>query len=557
MKKYYGPLVLGVAALTLGTMATQTTVHADENTDVPTQSGENTNAAGDKENVGTPTGSDQETDKSTDVPTDSDQNTGDSSETPTTPEKTEVQIDLENKLASIDDLLTQGYGDSVNNLLEQTKAEYTKEANSATDDTARTEILNNLTSELDSIKDEFHVVKPTGVIQKTGEKIDFPSTSVHFDKDQTTTKYYLEDSNYNFISKDGKSTSHDITATLNNNTVTFDKNYLDDDGNFLLQDTLTTDNLKDSIKSNLDLLKLYQSNDQKDLDSAEEPAKTALNAISKQIDDTKPTTSKELHEISQQINDAISKNTTTIFFDKTHAQGSVPIVKNGTVRFNHFSGKNHDEWIAVTFNADGTKLTAAKIVDKDGNEIKSNTKIHVMMGDLKTGYNDLDTVANHNQPLPSTGGTTTPVKKPSTDNNTNNVKPSHSRSVYNNVMTFYSKPGTYTPLYDLNGNTIKTRGLAGNSSWYADKLMDLDGVQYVRVASNEWARLSDGLEITPTNETITTKNDSALFTAEGKKVKNRALAKNTSWRTDRSAVINGHTMYRVATNEWVGASDLL
>jgi len=59
--------------------------------------------------------------------------------------------------------------------------------------------------------------------------------------------------------------------------------------------------------------------------------------------------------------------------------------------------------------------------------------------------------------------------------------------------------------------------------------------------------------------TVTTSNGQykLLFNLDGKAVKNRALSANSSWYTDQYAVINGEKMYRVATNEWVKASDIL
>ncbi|WP_195701813.1 glycoside hydrolase family 73 protein [Companilactobacillus futsaii] len=43
------------------------------------------------------------------------------------------------------------------------------------------------------------------------------------------------------------------------------------------------------------------------------------------------------------------------------------------------------------------------------------------------------------------------------------------------------------------------------------------------------------------------------FNSDGsaKKITNRALANNTPWYTDQTKSYNGHTYYRVATNEWV------
>lgn len=58
---------------------------------------------------------------------------------------------------------------------------------------------------------------------------------------------------------------------------------------------------------------------------------------------------------------------------------------------------------------------------------------------------------------------------------------------------------------------------------------------------------------------ITTTNGSykRLYTLEGKMITNRALGVNSKWYTDQYATINGEKMYRVATNEWVKASDVL
>lgn len=47
-----------------------------------------------------------------------------------------------------------------------------------------------------------------------------------------------------------------------------------------------------------------------------------------------------------------------------------------------------------------------------------------------------------------------------------------------------------------------------------------------------------------------------LYTLEGKMITNRALGTNSQWYTDQYAIVKGEKMYRVATNEWVKASDV-
>jgi len=52
-------------------------------------------------------------------------------------------------------------------------------------------------------------------------------------------------------------------------------------------------------------------------------------------------------------------------------------------------------------------------------------------------------------------------------------------------------------------------------------------------------------------------NYKRLYKLDGHIIKNRALSSSSAWYTDQYATINGETMYRVATNEWVKAADIL
>lgn len=61
------------------------------------------------------------------------------------------------------------------------------------------------------------------------------------------------------------------------------------------------------------------------------------------------------------------------------------------------------------------------------------------------------------------------------------------------------------------------------------------------------------------SENVVTTNSGSyknLYTLEGKMITSRALGANSKWYTDQYAIINGTKMYRVATNEWVKASDV-
>jgi len=116
-----------------------------------------------------------------------------------------------------------------------------------------------------------------------------------------------------------------------------------------------------------------------------------------------------------------------------------------------------------------------------------------------------------------------------------------------------------TTLFDKNGNKLNNRALGSNSSWRVNQKLTHNGVTYYRVATNEYVKATDVLEYENVNSTVNTKTGSAkyLYDINGKRSEKRALAGNTAWFSDRSAIVNGEKMYRVATNEWVKASDII
>jgi len=72
----------------------------------------------------------------------------------------------------------------------------------------------------------------------------------------------------------------------------------------------------------------------------------------------------------------------------------------------------------------------------------------------------------------------------------------------------------------------------------------------------------DGTQTAKTQILTTPKNVSyvSVYAINGtsvKKVMNRALAPNSSWFSDKKVTINGDKYYRVATNEWTKANDVL
>ena len=260
-------------------------------------------------------------------------------------------------------------------------------------------------------------------------------------------------------------------------------------------------------------------------------------------------TAKEVNDLLDQANNYYNDNQVMVSIKNVNSGSTlytkIPLLKGSTVYTRSVDGS---EYIGITFNNDG-KITAAKLTDANHKDIYSNSKFEVKINDSS----DAPIIAighkkSSNDKKPETNKPE--VEKP-------DITPKHTKSITNHSTNFYSLPNTITTLFDENGNALKNRALGEDSTWYADKLLKLDGVNYLRVATGEWAKLADGLEVTPISQNVFTKNQSRLYTANGDIVTNRALAEDTAWRTDKSATINGQTMYRVATNEWVRASDLI
>lgn len=143
------------------------------------------------------------------------------------------------------------------------------------------------------------------------------------------------------------------------------------------------------------------------------------------------------------------------------------------------------------------------------------------------------------------------------DNSSNSEAPSDNQSTTipgTNWVTVFS-PSEDATTYDDNGNATSAV-LSKATAWSVDRQMDINGLTYYRVGTNEWVKKSDGIEVFPNKTVVDTSRQAGLYTSTGKAITNRGLAANTPWYTDQSATINGQKMYRVATDEWVASSDI-
>ena len=115
-------------------------------------------------------------------------------------------------------------------------------------------------------------------------------------------------------------------------------------------------------------------------------------------------------------------------------------------------------------------------------------------------------------------------------------------------------------LYESADQIVGNREIQPNSSWYSDQIAYfIDGEKYYRIADNEFVKASDAYVYQPTKLTVRVKNNTPiqnLYTAKGELITNRSLVADSDWFVDSIVYIEGIKYYRVATNEFVKASDV-
>lgn len=144
------------------------------------------------------------------------------------------------------------------------------------------------------------------------------------------------------------------------------------------------------------------------------------------------------------------------------------------------------------------------------------------------------------------------------DTSTKTVYVKKSNQAVDNIVAGYPKNG-YIKIYDANGKLNDNVVLSQGSSWIIDQTKTINGAEYYRVATNEYVKASDVYNYVPLQSIVRTKstNLTPVYNTKGQLVMDLALDTNTPWYTDRSATIKGSEMYRVATDQWVKASDVV
>lgn len=230
------------------------------------------------------------------------------------------------------------------------------------------------------------------------------------------------------------------------------------------------------------------------------------------------------------------------------------LVEKGDSFFKHFNDNSNGDNLFFNFQY-GVIMTATatdnsvsgNLIKDQANELLSEGKsvtFHLSLRHTdETGAQSWDSFIN--EPVL---GTKDVVVNPA-KSETSNVK------VPGTGISELFESSVNSTVYDDNGKAT-TITLPKTSVWNVDRQMNINGTTFYRVANNEWVKKDDGLAVTLNETTVNTNKQASLYTSQGKKVTNRALAKNTPWYSDRMATINGQTMYRVATDEWVMADDI-
>ena len=194
--------------------------------------------------------------------------------------------------------------------------------------------------------------------------------------------------------------------------------------------------------------------------------------------------------------------------------------------------------VSATVNNDGTITTKDTVTYKANNKNNNSGNSHHNSGSNSSSNNTSNNDSN---------------------NQNNSENDFNIEYLDQTVATFSDQPDVvlYSRNTDNTMSVVKNRELKHGTDWFSDQKLTTNGISYYRVATNEWVKTTQVYPYIAMDNDVMTYSDSDkyLLKAEGTQVKNRALAPNTGWFTDRYTYINGVKYYRVATNEFVSADD--
>jgi len=455
MKKFYGPIVLGIAALTVAApVVNTTTVLADTDaattgtddgtTEGTPKDGDDTKATTDKENGKPDT-------------TEPDKDTMDQSEIDLYTSKQLTNLEaFETKLNSFNGTtptLTalREYVSDQKEALAKAKptksSEYDKLRTELND--KNTDLENKITSNSIStyVKDSDNKVKSI-IVKNIPLESGQASTGADISKDNAGMTGTLS------VDADGKTLT--VSSPL---SIVTDADHATD---IFASDAQITDAQK-NIQGRISELKSYTSSDQSALDAMI----SALNFDLQTLTPNKgnPLSSQAVNDVVKKADDYFDKNTTTISTNDSQNTG-FPVIKNATVTLPFAK-------LSVTFDKDGN-LVSATTSDKD---YQASNPLKVWIGN----YDDvnpstvtakyvapIDNSSNHNNNSNHHNNNSNHHNNPSNNNKPTTkpeTKPESTKSISEHQTTFYILPNTLANLFDENGNVLSERALGGNSAW--------------------------------------------------------------------------------------------
>ncbi|UQS82272.1 SLAP domain-containing protein [Bombilactobacillus folatiphilus] len=223
--------------------------------------------------------------------------------------------------------------------------------------------------------------------------------------------------------------------------------------------------------------------------------------------------------------------------------------------------KIDDLWDTLKQNGGDVKETLEILSKSDGQVVGTTTlTVHVTKGSTSTS-----SVSGGGSYYPAASDTWADTTDNDNDNN-NTSAPTVSATVpVTGIMHIKS---SNTILYTKDGKAIPSRVLPANTDWRTDTKVTLnDGRVLYRVATNEYVLGSaadfseNSVSVTPVSSGVFTVTQPGFITLQKLTDNNTfepvpvRLIQNSSWKYDKKAVWNGQTYYRIATNEWVNATD--
>jgi len=112
--------------------------------------------------------------------------------------------------------------------------------------------------------------------------------------------------------------------------------------------------------------------------------------------------------------------------------------------------------------------------------------------------------------------------------------------VYNNVRG---------ELVDYQGTKL-SRELSSSSQWHADRIAVINGQHYYRVATNEFVPVEQAYPYSVVDAEVTTNFETPIYNERGEKLEIALLA-NGTYKVDKVVTMNGVNYYRVATNQFI------